>query len=54
MAHGDGSIMKTVKANLLKKLESMQNGFAKNDLPRIDVTVIDGGLLLHSFLSYAC
>ena len=54
MAHGDGSIMKTVKANLLKKLESMQNGFAQNDLPRIDVTVIDGGLLLHSFLSYAC
>ena len=51
IAHGDGSIMKTVKANLLKKLESMQNGFAQNDLPRIDVTVIDGGLLLHSFLS---
>ena len=51
IAHGDGSIMKTVKANLLKKLESMQNGFAQNYLPRIDVTVIDGGLLLHSFLS---
>ena len=49
--HGDGSIMKTVKANLLKKLESMQNGFAKNYLPRIDVTVIDGGILLHSILS---
>ena len=51
IAHGDGSIMKTVKANLLKKLESMQNGFAQNYLPRIDVTVIDGGLLLHSFLA---
>ena len=47
IAHGDGSI----KANLLKKLESRQNGFAQNYLPRIDVTVIDGGLLLHSFLS---
>ncbi|KAG1714730.1 Cyclic nucleotide-gated channel cone photoreceptor subunit alpha [Nymphon striatum] len=29
----------------------MQNGFTQNELPRIDVTVIDGGLLLHSFLS---
>ena len=51
IAHGDGAIMKTVKSNLLKKLESMQNGFAQTYVPWIDVTVIDGGLLLHSFLS---
>ena len=51
IAHSDGSGLKTVKSKLLKKLESLQDGFAERALPPIDVTLIDGGLLLHSFLS---
>lgn len=44
----DGSRLKTNKSTLLKKLESMQE---VTSLPHIDVTLIDGGLLLHSYLS---
>ena len=41
-----------VKFNpLLKKLEEFQDGFTETALPNIDVTLIDGGLLIHSFLS---
>ena len=44
----DGSRVKTLKSELLKKLEMIQEGI--RNLPHIDVTAIDGGLLLHSFL----
>ena len=51
IAHSDGSGFKTDKSNLLRKLEQLQDGFATTPLPPIDVTLIDGGLLIHSFLS---
>jgi len=49
IAQPDGSLLKTEKSKLLKKLESMQDGF--ESLPHIDVSLIDGGLLIHSHLS---
>ena len=41
--------MKIKKSKLLNKLESLQEGV--KSLPHIDTTLIDWGLLLHSFLS---
>ncbi|XP_064653262.1 uncharacterized protein LOC135503582 [Lineus longissimus] len=49
IAQPDGSLLKTTKSKLLDKLESMQDGMTT--LPHIDATLIDGGLLLHSYLS---
>ena len=51
LTHSDGSRIKTDKDKLLKKLEEFQEGFTERPLPPIDVTLIDGGLLIHSFLS---
>lgn len=50
LAHCDGSIMKTDKSTLLKKLESMQTTL-EIDMPMRYAHVFDGGLLLHSVLS---
>ena len=50
LAHCDGSILKTDKSTLLKKLESMQTAL-EIDLPMKYAHVFDGGLLLHSVLS---
>ena len=50
IAHSDGSGLKTDKSKLLNKLEELQDGFSETPLPVIDVTLIDGGLLTHSFL----
>ena len=36
---------------LLNRLEELQDGFTETPHPLIDVTVIDGGQLIHSFLS---
>ena len=41
----------TEKSKLLNKLKEVQDGFTETPLPLIDVTLIDGGLLIHSFLS---
>ena len=49
IAQPDGSLLKTEKSKLMNKLESMQDGV--NKLPHIEATLIDGGLLLHSYLS---
>ncbi|XP_014678737.1 PREDICTED: uncharacterized protein LOC106818551, partial [Priapulus caudatus] len=49
IAQPDGSRLKTDKSKLLNKLESLQDGMTS--LPPIDATLIDGGLLLHSYLS---
>ena len=49
--HSDGSGLKTEKSRLLNKLEELHDGFTKTPLPLIDVTLIDGGQLIHSFLS---
>ena len=49
IAQPDGSLLNTTKSKLLDKLESMQDGMTT--LPHIDATLIDGGLLLHSYLS---
>ena len=35
----------------MNKLEDLQDGFTETPLPLIDVTLIDGRLLIHSFLS---
>ena len=51
ITHSDGSGIKTDKSKLLRKLEELQDGFTETPLPPIDVTLIDGGLLIHSFLS---
>ena len=51
ITHSDGSGLKTDKSKLLRKLEALQDGFTERPLPPIDVTLIDGGLLIHSFLS---
>ena len=51
IAHSDGSSLKTVKSKLLDKLEGLQDGFDQTPLPPISATLIDGGLLIHSFLS---
>lgn len=51
ITHSDGSRMTTNKSKLLKKLEELQDGFTQEQLPLISVTLIDGGLLIHSFLS---
>jgi len=51
ITHPDGSGLKTKKDKLLEKLEELQEGFITRPLPPIDVTLIDGGLLIHSFLS---
>lgn len=49
IAHSDGSALKTDKSKLLNKLEELQDGPEAS--PHVfDVTLIDGGLLLHSFL----
>ena len=39
------------RAKLLNKLEELQDGFTETPLPLINVTLIGGGLLIHSFLS---
>ena len=53
LAHCDGSHMKTNKAALLQKLEATQNTIlTKSDIPKSIVIVYDGGLLLHSVLSF--
>ena len=49
--HSDESGPKTEKSKLLNKLEELQDGFTETPLPLIYVTLIDGGLLMHSFLS---
>ena len=51
ITHSDGSGLKTEKSKLLNKLEELQDGFTETPLPLIDVTLIDGGQLIHSFLS---
>ena len=51
ITHSDGSGLKTEKSKLLNKLEELQDGFTETPLPLIDVTLIDGGQLIHSFIS---
>lgn len=51
VTHSEGSGLKTEKSTLLIKLEELQEGFTETPLPLIDVTLIDGGLLIPSFLS---
>ena len=51
IAHSDGSLLKTEKSKFLDKLEALQEGFTDTHLPTINATLIDGGLLIHSFLS---
>ncbi|KAJ8031889.1 hypothetical protein HOLleu_25241 [Holothuria leucospilota] len=51
ITHSDGSGLKTDKSKLLRKLEELQGSFTETPLPPIDVTLIDGGFLIHSFLS---
>lgn len=52
VAHCDGSRVKTDKAALLKKLESMQTApLTEKALPQEYVQIFDGGLLLHSTVS---
>lgn len=51
LTHSDGSMLKTEKGVLLKKLEEPQEGFTERPLPPINVTLIDGGLFIHSSLS---
>ena len=51
ITHSNGSELKTEKSKLLNKLEELQDGFTETPLPLIDVTLIDGGQLIHSFLS---
>ena len=51
ITHSDGSGLKTEKSKLLNKLEELQDGFTETPLPLTDVTLIDGGQLIHSFLS---
>ena len=51
IVHSDGSRMTTPKCKFLDKLVSKQNEFDHTPILPIDVTLLDGGLLLHSFLS---
>ena len=51
ITHSDGSGLKTEKSKLLNKLEELHDGFTETQLRLIDVTLIDGGQLIHSFLS---
>ena len=51
ITYSDGSGLKTEKSKLLNKLEELPDGLTEIPLPLIDVTLIDGGLLIHSFLS---
>ena len=51
ITNSDGSGLKPEKSKLLNKLEELQDGFTETPLPLIDVTLIDGGQLIHSFLS---
>ena len=51
ITHSGGSGLKTEKSKLLNKLEELQDGFTETPLPLIDVTLIDGGQLIHYFLS---
>ena len=50
LAHCDGSMVKTEKATLLNKLETMQTSCIHH-MPRRHSLVHDGGQLLHSILS---
>lgn len=50
IAHSDGTPLKTDKSKLMHKLEDLQEGFTDNFSP-VNVTLIDGGLLIHSLLS---
>ena len=51
ITHSDGSGLKTENSKLLNKLEELHDGFTETPLPLIDVTLIEGGQLIHSFLS---
>jgi len=51
ISHSDGTGLKTDKSKLLNKLEKLHHGFNDTPLPSVDVTLIGGGLLIHSFLS---
>lgn len=51
ITHSDGTGLKSVKSKLLKKLEGLQDGFAETALPSVEATLIDGGFLIHSYLS---
>ena len=48
LTHSDGFMIKTDKAKLLKKFKEFQVGFTGKQIPPIDVTLIDQGLLIHS------
>ena len=50
LTHSDDFRIKTDKAKLLKKLEEFQVGFTGKQIPPIDVTLIDGGLLIYFLL----
>ena len=49
ISHPDGSRQRTNKNLLLRKLETMQDGV--ENLPPVDACLIDGGLLIHSYLT---
>lgn len=51
ITHSDGTGLKTDKSKLLGKLEKLQDWSSEAPLPSTDVTLVDGGLLIHSFLS---
>ena len=51
ITHSDGTGLKTNKCKLLSKLEEFQATSQEAPLPTCDVTLIDGGFLLHSYLS---
>lgn len=51
ITHSDGTGLKTNKSKLVGKLENLQDKFSAAPLPSIDVTLVDGGLLIHFFLS---
>ena len=51
ITHSDGLRITTQKSKLLKKLEELQDGYTQAQLPVISATLINGGLLIHSFLS---
>ena len=50
ITHYDSGL-NTEGSKLHNKLEELQDGFTETQHPLIDVTLIDGGLLTHSFLS---
>ena len=49
ISHPDGSRQRTNKNLLLRKLETMQDRV--ENLPPVDACLIDGGLLIHSYLA---